>query len=279
MERGDWQRAEELLSQAVRTCPSDPDARRRYAETLWHRGASREAITQLETAGHQATEDAEIAVRIGQFYLASGRLEEARKAADRALDLDPKLAAAWALRGKTLEMTGALKPALADYQRSLGYEPESAEVQLHIAELYRRLGQPDRALVTLHSLIDSNPPGEEPQNLLYLQGLALSALGRYNDAVESYTLAMQRGRPTAEILYRLAEAELSSGHKRTPKSPHVRHWSWSQIIRLRKLCWIDCRLLSRLGRRSAVKSGISPTTRASGRFDLNLGNSPNRHRW
>ena len=80
-----------------------------------------------------------------------------------------------------------------------------------MAEIYRQLNEPERALVSLHSLVDSYPPGEEPQQLLYLEGLALVALGRYDDAVARYTLAGERGGPTAEILYRLAEAELLAG--------------------------------------------------------------------
>jgi tetratricopeptide (TPR) repeat protein len=211
MERGDWQRSEELLNQAVRACPVDADARARYAETLWHRGAAADAIAQLEEAGRLSGDDAVIAIRSGELYLATSQIDSARKAADRALDLDPKSAAAWALRAKALDATGQLRPALADYQRSLGYEPNNAEVLLAVAEIYRRLNQPERALVALHSLIDSHPPGEEPQQLLYLQGLALEALRRYDDAIESYTLANSRGRPSADILCHLAEAELLAG--------------------------------------------------------------------
>ncbi len=39
MERGDWKRAESLLSRAVQTSATDAEARRNYAETLWRRGA------------------------------------------------------------------------------------------------------------------------------------------------------------------------------------------------------------------------------------------------
>ena len=176
MDRGDWLAAEDLLNQAVEVSPLDPDARRRDAETLWHRGAARQAISQLEEAARLAAEDPQIAVRTGEMYLATGQMARARKEADRALDLDPKLAAAWALRGQTNEATGALKPALADYQRSLGYQPDNRQVLLAVAEIYRQLNEPERALVSLHSLVDSYPPGEEPQQLLYLEGLALVAL-------------------------------------------------------------------------------------------------------
>ena len=165
----------------------------------------------MEEAARLDTEDPQIAVRAGEMYLATSQTARARKAAERALDLDPKLAAAWALRGRTSEATGALRSALADFQRSLGYEPDNRQVLLAVAEIYRQLNEPERALVALHSLVDSHPPGEEPQQLLYLEGLALMALGRYDDAVASYSLASERGGPTAEIMFRLAEAELLAG--------------------------------------------------------------------
>ena len=50
MEADQWQEAEGLLDQAVTACPIDPDARRYYAETLLHRGASAEALAHLEKA-------------------------------------------------------------------------------------------------------------------------------------------------------------------------------------------------------------------------------------
>ena len=47
--------------------------------------------------------------------------------------------------------------------------------------------------------------------MLYLLGLAYSALGRYDDSVESLALAAGRDKPTVEILYRLAEAQWLAG--------------------------------------------------------------------
>ena len=82
---------------------------------------------------------------------------------------------------------------------------------LAVAEIYRRLNQPERALVALHALIDAQPPGEESQQLLYLQGLALTAMRRDDDAIESFSLANVRGRPRADILYQQAEAEYLAG--------------------------------------------------------------------
>ena len=65
--------------------------------------------------------------------------------------------------------------------------------------------------MTLERLADDFEPGEEPSHLLYLQGLALEALGRYDDALRQLCLARDRAPPTPELLYLLAELELRAG--------------------------------------------------------------------
>lgn len=212
MERRQWQEAEGLLLKAVEACPSDPDARRHYAQALWHRGARRSAVAQLEEAGKLAAEDASLHVLIAQMRLAMGDVPRARQSAQRAVSLDPKLSSAWAVRGRVMRAAGEPRQALADYHRALGLAPDDRTLPLDIAELYRQLDQPQRALATLDRLADTYPAGGEPQRTLFLQGAAYTALGRYDDAVESFSAAGIRDRPTPEILYRLGEAEWLAGH-------------------------------------------------------------------
>ncbi len=50
-----------------------------------------------------------------------------------------------------------------------------------------------------------------PQELLLEQGLALKALGRNENAASLLAQATQRGEPSAELLFQLAEAQLLSG--------------------------------------------------------------------
>jgi tetratricopeptide (TPR) repeat protein len=135
----------------------------------------------------------------------------AYQTAQLALDLDPKLASAWAVRGRVKCARGQLRAALADLHHALSLEPGNRDVQLGIAELYRQLNEPQRALAMLQNLIDSYPPGEEPQQAVYLEGLAYMTLGRYDDAAESLAIAKVRGEPTPEILCQLGEAELLAG--------------------------------------------------------------------
>ena len=195
--KGDIDEAERLLADAVKSCPIDPEARRHYGETLWRQGTRLEAIAQLEEAMRLAGDDAMLRVRLGQMYLATDQIGRARRIAEQAIDLNPKLSDAWAIRGRVMRAEGKLDRALADYHRALGYAPNSPEILLETAELYRRMGRPQRALESLQSLADTYPPGEEPPNVLHLKCLAFEALGRRENGADAF--------------YRLGQAEYLAG--------------------------------------------------------------------
>ena len=213
IERGEWQKAEELLGAAIKSCPVDAEARRRYAEALWHRGDTAAAMGQLEEAARLSPDRPELAIRMGEIYLALDRWENARRAADQALAVDCRNAAAWSLRARAAQGAGDLRQAMADFQRAIGYQPNDPVVLEQLAELYRKMGQPERALTALQRLIDSYTPGEEPPRALHLQGLALTALGRHDSAIESFDLAVHRGGTSPDLLCHLAEAEFAAGRR------------------------------------------------------------------
>jgi len=211
MEHQQWQRAEQLLQQAVRTCSADPDARRNYAEVLWNRGAQQEAVNHLEEAARLVPGDPTVEVRLAEMRLAMNQPDLAIRHSQRALELAPRLPAAWAMRGRILRANGQLREALAAYHRALGYGPSDRSIPLEIAELYGQLGEPQRALVTLQNLAETYSPGEEPQRVLYLEGLAYKALNRYEEAIESFAGANARLAPSLEALRQLAECQLALG--------------------------------------------------------------------
>jgi tetratricopeptide (TPR) repeat protein len=211
MERGQWEDAEGLLSGAVDACPENQDSHRHYAEALWRKGRRLEAMEHLEQANRLAVDDASLMVTIAEKRLALGQVEAARQSAQNALDLDPKLAEAWAARGRVRHREGQLRMALADYHRALGLAPDDSEIIMEVAELYTEMGRPQQCLAALHKVADTWPPGDEPQRLLCLEGLSYSALGRYDEAVDSLLAAVARDKPTPDILFRLGEAELLAG--------------------------------------------------------------------
>ncbi|MCE5301794.1 MAG: tetratricopeptide repeat protein [Planctomycetaceae bacterium] len=211
LDRGDQPKAETLLSQAVEVCPVDAEARMHYAEALWRRGARQEAIAQLEEATRLTAEDASLWVRLAEMHLTVGQPELARSNAERALSLDAKLPSAWAIRGRVLRADGRLDEALADDLHALGYTPNDRALLAEIADLHRQLNQPDRALQTLQTLADTYPSNEEPSRVLYEIGLAQTALGRYDDAAESFASAAARGGSSPELVARLNEVRRLAG--------------------------------------------------------------------
>lgn len=211
IEREDWTEAETLLAQAVKTCPVDPQARRHYAEALWHRGEKQEALAQMDEALRLSSDDPKLLLSAAQMQADQGALESALASVEKSLDLDPHAPEAWALRGKLMQQAGLSRRALADYQKALGYDPQNREVLLATAELYRQLNEPQRALANLQTLVDLDPQGSESQQVLYLMGLSYAAMARYDEAGESMRLALRRGQPTSDILYSLAEVEMRAG--------------------------------------------------------------------
>ncbi|HEY2882932.1 MAG TPA: tetratricopeptide repeat protein [Pirellulales bacterium] len=210
MERGDTATAESLLAQAVKACPTDTEARRQYAEALWQHGDQTAAVVQMEKLLAAAPDDPLLTVRTGEMALAMGRFDDARRLANQTLDLNLNEPRAWALRGRVEQAAGQFEPALADFHRSLEFSHDDRQLLFETAELYRKLNRPQRSLSTLISLCETYGPGEEPQQVLYLEGLALSALSRQEDAADAYTLALEHGPATTELLYRLAEAQLAA---------------------------------------------------------------------
>ena len=98
------------------------------------------------------------------------------------------------------------------YLRALGYAPKDRAILTEIAGLYHQQNQPERELQTLQCLADTFSPGEEPAYVEQLLGQAYVGLGRYDDAVDSLSLAAKHGKPTAEILCQLGEAQLLAGN-------------------------------------------------------------------
>ncbi len=211
MEMGQWDEAESLLRRAIEASPSDAATRHYLAESLWHRGATDEALLQMEAAVRLDGSDASLVVRVGEMLLATGQTKQALERAEQAIALDPKLSSAWALRGRVYWQLGAPDRALADLQRAMQYAPDSADVLLDVAAIYRQKGEPARCLTTLHHLLDTYSPGEEPRYALVLEGMTLMDLGRDDQAAESLLAASQRGPADAEILFHLAQAQLACG--------------------------------------------------------------------
>ncbi len=116
-------------------------------------------------------------------------------------------------------------------QRSLHYAPRSREALLQLsAELYRKLDEPHRALVSLQALADTYSPGEEPQQLFIEEGLAYATLRRHADAAQALRQALRRGPPTTDLLLLTCEAESAAGDATAAFRAAQQRWPWRRMI-------------------------------------------------
>lgn len=212
MEKEQWSQAEAKLAEAVKACPNNSEARQHYAESLWRRGARREALAQLEEACRLSPHDAELQAKAAELLASLGQLTEARARAEKAVTMDPKLPAAFAARARVSWTSGQLREALADYHRALCFAPEDRRLLQDTATLYQALNEPYRALATLQSLADTYGTGDEPQPLMLQLGDSLERTGRFDDAAAQYMAALARGPQSADLFFRLARVEDQLNH-------------------------------------------------------------------
>jgi tetratricopeptide (TPR) repeat protein len=141
------------------------------------------------------------------MYLQLGLLDDAERLANEAVASAPRSSEAWHLQGQVNLARGKPIDALADFQHSLAFQPDSREVLRETAEVYRQLDRPKRALATLAILEETYGPNQVPADVLALEGFAQESLGRRIDAVESYRAAISKGDASPETLDRLAALE------------------------------------------------------------------------
>ena len=213
-DRKDLLRAEGLLEQAVKNCPTDVDARRHYADVLWQRGERRAAVTQIAEALRLSPGDTSLCIDGGRMYMELGLLDDADRLSREAVRVAPRSEKSWWLHGQVALARGRPEEALADYHRALAIAPDDRELILDTAEIYRRLGRPQRALATLAILGESYSPNQTPPQVLVLEGMAQEALDRPTDAIESYRQAVSRGFESQDIATRLAKLEQAAAEGR-----------------------------------------------------------------
>jgi len=115
-----------------------------------------------------------------QHFLAGCRAEEsgdltlAERCYQRAIDLEPSLAAAHTNLGNLAHRRGAAEEARRSYQRALDLDPDQPEARFNLANLLDEMGQTDLALAELLAVCSRHPSFADAH---YNLGLLLYRLG------------------------------------------------------------------------------------------------------
>lgn len=174
--------AETLFCEAIEHCSTDERAHWGYAMTLWRNHQQASAVSHMREAVRLSGNNPEYMIELGEMYLALNDIDAAELQARNVLKNNRNYAKAWALLGNAEFQRSHWDQALESYHRALHLQPDYAQVQLAIAETYRNLGRPSRALATLDRMIDVHPVQCATGETQVMRATALIELGRFDEA-------------------------------------------------------------------------------------------------
>ncbi len=134
----------------------------------------------------------------GEQLLVNGRLDEAQRAFESAIDTNPNDARAWLDLGLALEARNDLASAMKAYEKSVAIDPAFAEALNNLGVLQRESGDLASAIASLERAVALDPDFTAARFNL---GLAYEDAKRFADAEEEYlaTIDQTPGDPIPRI--------------------------------------------------------------------------------
>lgn len=142
-EAKDWTNAMRVVDQELARTPQDVDVRAWRARVLTWSGHLAEAEAEYLQVVRVERNDPDNWMGLASVYLREGRTQEALRALNRAVELDPKRDDLRAARGRALRAAGGRSEARLEFQKALELNPASEEAR---AGLISVRGEPRQEL-------------------------------------------------------------------------------------------------------------------------------------
>ncbi len=199
----------------------------------------------------QRAQDPQYQYNVGLVYLQNGSFEEAIKYFNRSLSLRPNFNLALNALGLTYFMKGEFEKAVDYFERCLQVSPNFSESRNHLGSVYQELGMLDKAEQEFRKAIADETyssrelpyynlarlyltKGRDQEALelveksiglnnrmimsLNLKGVLLERLNRIEEAIESYTSALQIAPDDVNLNYNLAVAYFKADRRGEAKT-------------------------------------------------------------
>jgi len=205
-----WNRASELLEQAVKTDPAFAYANLELANlySLSNRSAEWQALQKtLMQQSYKLPERDQNVVKLG-YYSAMQEPEKAMAVLDMMIDLNPDDISLYYLRAQLEIPQNKLALALADYRKIQEIDPQRREILFQIAETYREMGELSKSEQNYREYMSAFPKDTEP--LLALGNLKRDQ-GEHNQAKEFYQKAQLLKPDDIGIMIELGTCAFESG--------------------------------------------------------------------
>lgn len=155
--------------------PGDRAARANLANALLETGRHDDALTL--TSG---STDPALARIEGYLHQEAGRLDEAARAYERALQADPDDLSSWNNLGNVRARMGDVDAAIAAFERAITIAPADLPIYLNLAEVLR---EADRSEARLKTLVDARRIAPRDQRVLVELGMAYARVDDMDNAV------------------------------------------------------------------------------------------------
>ncbi|MBI5756975.1 MAG: tetratricopeptide repeat protein [Planctomycetales bacterium] len=204
-DRGESERAEQLLRRAVQSDPQNCEARRELCEILVRNGSLEAAGEQLRRVIEQNPDDPRGYVQLAQTLYQRGKVTDADLVLDLALDLDPNNTDSLWLKARIEEFRNRPEQALDLYHRILQSSPDHVDTRLQIAAIQLQNGRTDQAAAMLRAVLDQQQM-ESSQRIsaTWMLGCAYARGERWPEAAGLLTAAAQQRPMRSEDWYRVA---------------------------------------------------------------------------
>lgn len=146
-------------------------------------------------------------VALGRLYEGTGQLGKAHAALERALEIEPENAAAFAARGLVRVAEGDLEAAEQDILRAIELDPEYWRHYSDLGYVYTSMGRRDKAADQFSRATSLAPGSPIPH---YQLGVIMALEGRNLKAADAFRKSIARG-PTARAYSNAATNYFYSG--------------------------------------------------------------------
>src|SRR5215472_12549722 len=226
MVRRDWACAISSYRQAITLNPRSDIAYLGLSAALLNKGSVDESAAALGQAlpllesrttasGAETTRLSANRLNIANFldnlayaYYRLNRLDDAFKAEDMSVRVQPGLWGSWNTRGMILEAQGKLEDAIASYKTASGLSPRSVDITHNLSEALQRAGHFDDAIAVLQQALALNPRAAKLQTSL---GNALYAKERFSESETAYQASLAQRSNDSATFYGLSLALRAQG--------------------------------------------------------------------
>lgn len=202
---------------AVELAPADADIRRTRGLFRMLRNEFGPAREDFHAAIKQTPDDAGLQEALGMAYMLDGdlpeeeRLEEARKAFDKAIDVAPGAAAPLLQRARVLALQGEQPEAIADLDKAIKISPSNAVPLVLRARILQQAGDSEAAAADLATVLETQP--DHPA-ALELRGLMAADAGDYAAAIRDFRTLAERQPPEPLVLGQLGMLHMAATQPR-----------------------------------------------------------------